>query len=90
MIGSLPCYKQVLLRLGGLHGDRARGIEQMQSAAEHGRYLRIFAKIMLALAYEREGQLDHARQLLDELATEFPSNPVFSRELALLDQKPQK
>jgi len=63
----------------------------MRSAAEPGRYLRAFAKIMLARAYERKGQLEHTRQLLTELADEFPNNPLFSRELelALLDQKPQ-
>jgi len=89
VIGSLAGYKRVFLWMGGVHGNRARGIEQMRSAAEHGRYLRSFAKIMLALAYEREGQLDHTRQLLTELAAEFPNNPLFSRELALLDQKPR-
>jgi len=89
VIGSLPEYKQVFLWMGGVHGNRARGIEQMRSAAEHGRYLRAFAKIMLALAYEREGKPGYARQLLTELAAEFPNNPLFSRELALLDQKPQ-
>lgn len=88
VIGSLPGYKRAFLLLGGVHGDRARGMAQMQSAAEHGRYLRAFAKIMLALAYEREDQPDKARELLTELATEFPNNVVFSHELELLDQKP--
>jgi len=88
VIGSLPGYKRVFLWMGGVHGNRARGIEQMQAAAEHGRYLRAFAKIMLALAYEREGEPDYARQLLAQLITEFPNTPVFSHELALLDQKP--
>ena len=46
---------------------------------------RPFAKILLALAYEREQQTDRARPLLAELAEEFPTNPLFAHELALVD-----
>jgi hypothetical protein len=49
-----------------------------------GRYLRPFARVTLALVCEREHQ--PARQLLAELVAEFPSKPVFSHELAFLDQ----
>jgi hypothetical protein len=60
-IGCLPAYKRAFLWMGGVHGDRNRGLVQMQSAAEHGHYLRPFVRITLALAYEREGQVDNAR-----------------------------
>jgi hypothetical protein len=83
IIGCLPRYKRVLLWFGGIHGDRARGIAEMQRAAEHGHYLQPFAKILLALAFEREHQPDRARVLLAELAGEFPANPLFAHELAL-------
>ena len=43
--------------------------------------------LRLLRAYEREHQPDHAQQLLAELVAEFPSNPLFSHELALLDQR---
>ncbi len=33
VIGCLPSYKRAFLWFGGLHGDRSRGMEQMQSAA---------------------------------------------------------
>jgi len=87
IIGCLPAYKRAFLWFGGLHGDRQRGMEQMKMAAENGHYLRPFAKILLALAYERERQPDHARQLLAELANEFPANPLYARELALVDRR---
>jgi hypothetical protein len=83
VIGCLPSYKRAFLWFGGLHGDRTRGMEQMQSAAEHGHYLQPFAKVMLALAYEREHKPERAKELLAELAIQFPDNPVFARELAL-------
>jgi hypothetical protein len=87
VIASLPVFKRAFLWMGGVHGDRARGMNQLHEAADHGRYLRPLAKVILALAYEREHQPDHARQLFAELVAEFPNNPLFSHELALLDQR---
>ena len=87
VIGCLPSYKKAFLWFGGVHGDRLKGIQLMQTAADHGRYLSPFAKIMLALAYEREKQPEKARVLLAELSTQFPSNRIFTRELDLIDQK---
>lgn len=85
VIGSLPSYKRAFLWFGGLHGDKQRGMDQMGSAAEHGHYLQPFAKVMLALAYEREHRPAQARELLAELAVEFPGNAVFARELELVE-----
>jgi hypothetical protein len=87
IIGCLPSFKRAFLFFGGIHGDRARGMAQMQVAADHGRYLGPFAKILLALACEREHDVNRARQLLTELTNEFPANPLFARELGLLDQR---
>jgi hypothetical protein len=87
IIGCLPSYKRAALWFGGIHGDRARGMKEMQRAADHGHYLRPFAQILLALACEREHQSERARELLSELATEFPTNEHFAIELALLNAR---
>jgi len=87
VIGCLPSYKRAFLWFGGVHGDKQKGMELMSTAAEHGKYLSPFAKIMLALAYEREHQPEKARELLTELSAEFPSNRIFAHELELMDQK---
>jgi hypothetical protein len=87
IIGSMPGYKKAFLWFGGVHGDKQHGMELMQVAASDGHYLRPFAKVLLALASEREHQNDRARALLAELAMEYPANPRFARELALLDQQ---
>ena len=81
----MPAYKRAFLWFGGIHGDKDRGMQQMQLAADHGHYLKPFAKILLALAYEREHQNDRARPLLASLADEFPSNPLYAHELSLID-----
>lgn len=84
ILGSLPLYKRIFLWLGGIRGDREHGMMQLKTAVERGRYLRPFAKTLLALVALREKQTGLTRKLLEELAAEFPANPVFRRELALL------
>ncbi len=86
IIGCLPGYKRFFLWFGGIHGDRQRGMSEMEQAAAHGHYLRPFAKALLALADLREKRPEEARVLLRDLVAEFPENPVFARELARLEK----
>ena len=86
ILGCLPLHKRIFLWFGGIRGDKARGMEQLQMAAARGRYLRPFAKTLLALAALREKQPELARQQLRELVAEFPQNPLFARELAKLEK----
>jgi hypothetical protein len=88
IIGSLPKFKKLFLRFAGIHGDKKKGIQQLEIAAERGHYLRPFAKILLALAALREKKPEVARTQLDELVAEFPENPLFARELAKLKVSP--
>jgi len=87
VIGCLPSYKRMFLWFGGVHGDRVRGIQQMKTAADGGHYFQPFAKILLALAYEREHEANLAQPLLADLSTQYPTNPIFAHELALLAKK---
>jgi len=87
IIGCMPGYKRAFLWMGGIHGDRERGMNLMQQAALHGHYLQTFAKAMLALASLREKQPERARSLFAELAQEYPENSVFVRELALAEKR---
>ena len=85
VIGSLPGTKKLFLGLAGIHGDKKRGMEQLETAANHGHYLRPFAKILLALTALREKRPDVARAQFTQLAAEFPANPLFASELAKLN-----
>jgi hypothetical protein len=87
IIGCMPAYKRFVLWFGGIHGDRQVGMEQLQLAATRGHYLKPLAKTMLALAAKREHQFDLARSLFADLNGEFPTNPVFAHELALLENR---
>ena len=84
IIGSLPALKRFLLKFKGISGDKRAGIQQLEIAAERGRYLRPFAKIILAMAALREKNASLARIQLTELVAEFPQNPLFVKELAKL------
>lgn len=84
IIGCLPAYKRIFLSFGGIHGDRALGMRQLQLAAEHGHYLKPFAKVMLALAALREKKYGLARHLFADLHEQFPANSVFTSELEKL------
>ncbi len=85
IVGSLVAPLRWLLRIGGYQGNKARGIEDLKIAAERGRLLGPFARIMLSVAYLREHDTARARALLAGLDREFPSNPLFARELRRID-----
>ncbi len=85
IIGSMSAPVRWLVRMGGLAGDKGAGIAELQLTADHGQYLAPFARILLSIAYVREKDKAHARALLAGLNTEFPNNPLFSREIARLD-----
>jgi len=87
VIGSLNGFKRAFLWFGGIHGDKNRGMDQLQHAVDHGHYLQPFAKILLALVSEREKQNGRARALLAQLNQEFPENPLFERELKIADER---
>ncbi len=82
IVGSLNPGYRFALWFGGIHGDKKLGMEQVATAAESGRYLRSYAKIVLALAARRENQTALAQRLLRELKEEYPDNALFASEYA--------
>ena len=84
IIGSMTAPVRWLLRMGGLPGDKQGGIADLQKTAEHGRYLKPFARILLSIAYVRDKDKIRALELLVALRTQFPGNTLFPREIARL------
>jgi hypothetical protein len=85
IIGSMAAPVRWLMRLGGISGDKKVGISELQLTAQRGRYLAPFARILLAIAYVRDKDKAHAREILVSLRTDFPQNPLFTLEIARLD-----
>ena len=86
LVGSMAAPVRWLVRLGGVAGDKQEGIKELKLVAERGHYLAPFADILLAIAYVRDHDKQHARQLLAQLHDEFPANPLFPQEMARLDK----
>src|SRR5262249_60367462 len=88
VIGCLSGTARFFLWFGGVHGDKKLGMEQVTKTAEGGRYLRPFAKILLALAALREKQPQLSKRLLPQLNEEFPESPAFAAEYAKVMHRP--
>ncbi len=86
IVGSMAAPVRWLLRLGGVSGDKARGIAELQMTAVKGRLLAPFARILLAIAYVRDKDTPRAREVLLSLQKDFPNNHLFPLELARLEK----
>lgn len=84
IVGSMSAPVRWVLRMGGLPGDKQAGIADLQTTAQHGRYLKPFARVLLAIAYVRDKDKPRALEVLIALRAEFPGNTLFPREIAHL------
>jgi hypothetical protein len=84
IVGNLIAPLRWILRMGGLSADKQGGLSDLQTTAAHGHYLAPFARILLAIAYVREKEKPKAIELLTGLQHDFPSNPLFARQIARL------
>ena len=80
IIGSQTAGSRFALWFDGIHGNKKLGMEQVAKTVENGRYLRPFAKILLALAACRERQVALAQKLLRELSEQYPASELFVSE----------
>ncbi len=84
LLSLKPAPLRWLLRLDGAETDKAMGLENLRRTADTGHYLAPYARLLLAVAALRDHDRDRARDLLEGLVREFPRNPLYLRELALL------
>ena len=82
ILGLKPAPVRWLLNMTGAQTNAVLGKQDMELAATKGHYLAPFAQLLLAVAALRDKDNAKARQLLSNLATEFPDNPLYSRQLA--------
>ena len=85
LVGSLPFFVRWFVRFENVEGDKQQGIAILHRAAESGRYLGPFAKILLAIGYLREKRPANARRWLAEFSRDYPGNQLVRRELARLE-----
>jgi len=82
LLGANAAPVRWVLSLTGAKTDKQQGIAQLRIVAEKGRYLAPFARLLLAVAALRDKDTPQAKTLLAGLATEFPDNKLYSKELS--------
>jgi len=87
VVGSLPFYVRWFVRFDKIDGNKRKGIDYLKLVAQRGNYYAPFARILLAVVSLREGKLEDARQILAQLAVEYPENPLFKRELQKITER---
>ncbi len=85
--GSLPWYYKVFASLAGYHGNRAKGIAEVQRVAAQGHWAREDARLVLAVLYRREKMYPQTLQVLEGLAQSYPRNFLLEREIAGIYQE---
>ncbi len=84
ILSQKPTPVRWFLNMNGAHTDKQEGLRELRMTAEHGQYLAPFARLLLAVAALRDQDRGRARDLLAGLASDFPGNPLYRRELAKL------
>jgi hypothetical protein len=74
-----------ILHLTGSETDKQEGITRLKLAAEKGAYLAPYARLLLSVAALRDKDTKTARALLQGLATQFPHNDLYAKELARIN-----
>ena len=82
LLGSSPAPVRWVLRMTGAQTDKDEGVQRLRLTAEKGHYLAPFARLLLAVAALRDKDRQTARVLLAGLASEFPGNQLYAKELA--------
>jgi hypothetical protein len=72
------------LRAGGAQTDKDAGIENLRLTADKGRFLKPYARLLLAVAALRDKNKPEAGRILTWLTVEFPRNHLYREELARL------
>ena len=84
ILSTKPMPVRWVLRMTGSNTDHDDGIRKVRLAAEGGRYLRPFARLLLAVAALRDHDSKTAIEILEDLAKQFPMNRLYAEELARL------
>lgn len=90
LVGSLPFFVRWFVHFEDVKGSKNVGIQNLQTVARSGHYLRPFARILLAIVYLREKKPWETQKLLTELSSEYPENPLLHKELAKLNSQLNK
>ena len=82
VIGNLPFPIKALIAMGGVRGNKERGIKQLNSIIEHTAENADDARVMLIGIYQNENKPEDALAILKDFTARYPNNFLFRLELA--------
>jgi len=82
ILASMPFILRWFVHFDNVSGSKERGVANVRLVAREGHFFKPFAKILLGIAALREKKPLEARDLLADLARDYPNNPLFRKELA--------
>lgn len=84
VVGSLPFFVKVLVKLGGVSGSKKQGLVEIERVAKEARQNSDEARVVLISLYVREARYDDALGILKYLQEKYPTNFVVGLEEANL------
>ena len=91
VIGNLPFPIKALIAMGGVKGNKERGIKELNSIIEHKAENADDARVMLIGIYQNENKPEEALNILKDFTARYPNNFLFRLELAsALSQEKRK
>lgn len=84
LLSLKPAPERWFLQLTGAQTSKKKGLAKLRIVADKGHFLKPYAKVLLAIAAVRDNDQNKARELLSDLAQEFPNNDLFQSELKRL------
>lgn len=87
LVGSLPFFVRWFVHFDNVDGSKTKGVQNLETVAHQGHYLKPFGKILLGIIDLREKKFRDAQKLLVDLTHDYPENPLFRKELGKLNAK---
>ena len=84
IIANLSMPVRVMAGIGGIHGDKNKGLEYLAQAGKAGGESSVDANVALGLFLRREGRFQDALNIVHELLKQHPRNFLFALEEANL------
>jgi hypothetical protein len=84
LLSLKPAPVRWFLHMTGAQTDKQIGLEKLSLTAANGHYLKPYARMLLAVAALRDKNEAKARELLQDLSSQYPQNRLYAKELAKL------
>ncbi len=84
LLSLKPAPIRWFLHMTGAQTDKQTGLEKLSLTAANGHYLKPYARMLLAVAALRDKNEAKARELLQDLSSQYPQNRLYAKELAKL------